>query len=717
MTEEVAGIKRGENAKSFHLKNTVLFSALRQGMVLAIPFLMAGSIALVIKSFPVEAYQTFLASFLGGTVCQLLNLVYQSTLGALSLVLLITISYSYGREKDAERAVLYPLVAVCSYIACVYGAETDAPLDIFGPPWIFTVLVVSLGSAALFYRLLKFRPLKNRQYTEGADVLFNRALTAIWPAVLVVAFFSLVNVLLNQLLGTIALQSVGSEWFLWLFEKIGRNFGGALLYVFFIHVLWFFGIHGSNMLDAVAKQFFEGGLLINQQLLEQGTAPTEVYSKTFLDAFVLMGGCGTCICLVIAMLLVCRKKNNRRLAKIGCFPVIFNVSELMVFGFPVVLNPIMVVPFLLTPLVLTCISSLATVLGLVPMAVHSVEWTTPVLISGYVATGSLAGSVLQAVNILVGVLLYMPFVRMAESRQTKRMQENIQRLNDMVRHGESRGAIPSLFTAERQLANTAKMLASDLRFATRHGDLELYYQPQIQDDGTPFGGEALLRWKHSTVGFLYPPLVIALAKEDHFLDELGLLLIEWTCRDLEILTKRFGPMLKLSVNISPDQLAQPDFTLKVQEILDRYDFPREYLGFEVTEQVALNSTPAMHDSLEQLRQMGVQIIMDDFGMGHSSMSYLQNTSFQIVKLDGSLIRQLMENQRSASIIRSIQQLADSLGFRLLAEYVETAEQRDKLMELGCTIYQGYLYSPAIPFEDFQKYLTEHGVEPREKTIV
>ena len=195
---------------------------------------------------------------------------------------------------------------------------------------------------------------------------------------------------------------------------------------------------------------------------------------------------------MIAMLIVCRSKSNRRLAKIGAFPVLFNVNELMVFGLPVVLNPVMLLPFLLTPLVLTGISGLACAAGLVPVAVNPVEWTTPALVSGYVATGSLAGSALQLVNIVVGVGIYLPFVRLAERRQAHQVDESIHALTDLVKRGGGGRVASSLLTLPGRLGTTAKMLASDLHYAARHGGIELYYQPQMKADGTPFGGGGLI---------------------------------------------------------------------------------------------------------------------------------------------------------------------------------------------------------------------------------
>ena len=132
---------------------------------------------------------------------------------------------------------------------------------------------------------------------------------------------------------------------------------------------------------------------------------------------------------------------------------------------------------------------------------------------------------------------------------------------------------------------------------------------------------------------------------------------------------------------------------------------------ELTEQTALSGTKAMMDLLFGLRKFGAKLILDDFGMVHSSMLYLQNNEFDIVKLDGSLVRELLTNARCTQIISSIVYLSNSLGFSMIAEFVETETQRDKLLEIGCTIYQGYLYSPALPFAEFLHYLEQHASPP------
>ena len=111
---------------------------------------------------------------------------------------------------------------------------------------------------------------------------------------------------------------------------------------------------------------------------------------------------------------------------------------------------------------------------------------------------------------------------------------------------------------------------------------------------------------------------------------------------------------------------------------------------------------------KELKDMGIDIIMDDFGMGHSSISYLQNNKFNYVKIDGELVKHIMDNERSCNIIEMVCNLSERLDFDVIAEYVETKEQRDKLLEMGCHLYQGYLYSPAVPFDKLVEYMQKYN---------
>ena len=229
-------------------------------------------------------------------------------------------------------------------------------------------------------------------YTVGTNYIFNRAIQGIFPIVFIIIIFTSAGQIMKGLLGDINIVNFGSYFFIYLFNWFGNGIIGTLLYVFFVHFLWFFGIHGTNTLDMVAKQLFEPGVQINQALIQNGQLPTELFSKTFLDIFVFIGGCGTALCLILAIFIAAKKSNNKKLAKVAGISVFFNINEIVIFGFPVIFNPIMLIPFILTPLVLTIISSIAMSTGIVPYISQSVEWTVPIILSGYQATGSIAGS-------------------------------------------------------------------------------------------------------------------------------------------------------------------------------------------------------------------------------------------------------------------------------------------------------------------------------------
>lgn len=249
----------------------------------------------------------------------------------------------------------------------------------------------------------------------------------------------------------------------------------------------------------------------NQAMAAQGLVPTHVFSKTFLDTFVFIGGSGCALCMVLALFLAAGKNNNRRLAKLSLPAVVFNINELVLFGFPIIFSADMILPFILTPMVLSVISSFAMWFGLVPVVSRSVEWTVPVLASGYLATGSVSGSLLQAFNLVVGTMIYIPFIRQSERVQDREFLGKIKRLEASMNEDERSVWVRDFRWNTYENQQTAKLLASDLEYALSKGALELYYQPQVKRDGTLYGCEALLRWNYMGQGFVYPPLIIALA--------------------------------------------------------------------------------------------------------------------------------------------------------------------------------------------------------------
>ncbi|HBF0595115.1 TPA: PTS sugar transporter subunit IIC/EAL domain-containing protein [Clostridioides difficile] len=685
--------------------NKILYS-IKQGMILAIPAIMTGSTALVILNLPIKTYQEYLSGLFNGEVTNILNFINDSTLGIISLIILLTISYSYGKIYGSKYTVLVPIVAMCSFLVFSHGNEFNSYIEIFKTKWLFTSIIVSMTSSVLFVKLTESFVTSVKFHTEGADADFNMVVSAIVPFIIVVFLFSIFRVIMISLIGSSNFQDIFYNLFSNVFNKMGTNLMSALLFIFLMHFMWFFGIHGSNVLDTVAKNLFENSMAININLVNNNQLPTEIFTKTFFDTMVLLGGCGSLLCLVIAIFLSEKRINVRKLAKIASIPALFNINEMLVFGIPIVFNYIMFVPFVITPIILTITSYVAMSTGIVPCTVSAVEWISPIFLSGYMSTGSIRGSLLQVFNLCVGVMIYIPFIKMSQNRYTYMFKNNIENLTNLLKRYELTGEQPNLLNHNGKIGSISKMLASDLKFAMKRGEIELFYQPQVNYNGNVVGAEGLLRWKHSIGGFIYPPLVIILAKEEGFLDELGEYIINKACIDLKKSEKLLRNPVKFSVNISPDQLDDPKLPEQIKNIISSNDINPNMLGIEITEQIALSGSQIIIERINAIHNLGIKLIMDDFGMGHSSLIYLQNNNFDIVKLDGSLVKEILTNKRSSEIIMTIVNLSKNLDFDIVVEYVENIDQRDKLYGLGCEIYQGYYYSKAIPFEEFVEYANQ-----------
>jgi len=681
-----------------------LLVAVRRGLIYMIPLILLGSMALLVLSLPIPAYQRLLTAIFGADWTSVFDYIRDGTFGVLSLIMVLTVSYAYAEEyEQRHRQNVSPIIAssvsLASLIALSGISRDGFSLASFGAVGVFMALAVSVVASALYLWLGSLRLLRVKAFTDGANSAFSSAISSIYPAAITVTVFAVANRALAGLFGIEDIQAFISSAFSQVVLSVNSPFWSGVLFILSVHAFWFLGMHGSNLLEPVAQSVFVPALAANQQSISLGQAPSAVFTKTFFDSFVLMGGCGAALCLVLAVLLAGRQKNRRRLARLSLAPVLFNINELMVFGLPIVLNPIYLVPFIITPLVLTLTSYLAVRQGLVPPTSHLVEWTTPVLLSGYASTGSIGGSLLQLFNLALGTLCYVPFVRLAErvaDARVKRSLHHVYAQLDCAR--QQVDAAGGLLARHDDIGDIARSLAADLEYDLSEGRVMVHYQPQVDYAGNVFGLEALLRWKHESYGFISPPLVVALAEESQLIDRLGRFVLETACADLRLLEERGLGGICVSVNVSARQLDNERFLVDLQEIMRRHQANPSALEVEITEQLALTSSSKVFEQIKAIRQLGVRLAMDDFGMGHSSLLYLKEYEFDTVKLDGSLVREILVNSNCRNIISSIVSLGQSLHYTVVAEFVEQEAQRQLLHELGCDRYQGYLYSKALPLE-------------------
>lgn len=692
------------------LEKSGMLLSIRKGLTLIIPFLLIGSFALIITSLPVPAYQNAMTSVFGAHWKYIFFAIYSGTFGILSVIMVMTVSYCYAGEYSNDGQVyvnpmIAAVVSLCSLLTLSGFGSGHFSLSSFGVTGLFSAIIVAALSAKTFIGLSRLKRLHVRAFTDGANAAFNDAVSAIVPALITISLFAAAGFALYSLFGIRDIQQLISGIFTSLFHMLGYSLWSALLFILLIHIFWVFGIHGNNVLEPVAQSIFVPALASNQQLISHNLAPMNIFTKTFFDTFVLLGGCGSTLCLVLAIFITARHKNLRRHAKLSLVPVLFNVNELIVFGIPIVLNPVYLIPFILTPLLLTLIAFAATAAGLVPCTTHMVEWTTPILLGGYAATGSVAGPILQLVNLAAGTLCFIPFVRMAEHRTKQRMHRTLTRIDEAVESAKNHPASANLLSRRDDIGMTARVLAADLEHDIARGRLSIFYQPQVDESGKITGVEALLRWKHDLYGYVQPPTAIALAEEAHFFKKLDAWIMDTSCSQMRVLMNEGFTGITMSINTTAPQLESDALIGNLKTAIRRYSIPPELLKIEITEKDALTATRKTELQMNGIRSLGVQLAMDDFGMGHSSLMYLKEYKFDTVKIDGSLIKELMTNPACGDIISSIITLGKSLSFSVIAEYVETAEQRDKLRSLGCCQYQGYLYSKALSLDELVYFIS------------
>jgi diguanylate cyclase (GGDEF)-like protein len=248
-------------------------------------------------------------------------------------------------------------------------------------------------------------------------------------------------------------------------------------------------------------------------------------------------------------------------------------------------------------------------------------------------------------------------------------------------------------------------LERDLRVAVDGNQLDVHYQPQFDlGNGIICGAEALLRWKHSTLGNVSPTEFVQLAEDSGLIVELGRWVIEQTCADLRsILDKGLHPG-SMSINVSARQLRETSFASDVLDALRRTDIHPGYLQLEITETTVAQNRDTAVSILNFLREEGVQVAIDDFGTGYSSLSYLQQLPFDRIKIDKSFVELIGSSENSENICRTIIKMAHELGKESIAEGVETREQADFLIENGCDSVQGYFYSYPLPRDEFHEFV-------------
>jgi len=254
-------------------------------------------------------------------------------------------------------------------------------------------------------------------------------------------------------------------------------------------------------------------------------------------------------------------------------------------------------------------------------------------------------------------------------------------------------------------------IEQDIRTALANNQFEAYYQPQFDITNRKIIGlEALIRWNHPEKGLITPDHFIPVAEEMGLIADIGLYMLHTGCMQIKSWINQGIPPVKLSINVSAYQLADSHFDTMICDLATQYDLPDDLLTLEITESALMQEMEKVLPRLKNLAQCGIGICIDDFGVGYSSLSYLQTLPVDIIKIDRSFLACISSKTNKSCIIKAIVAMARELGMDVIVEGVETSHQLEYIRKIGCTIVQGFLLSRQLPEKEITLLLKNEAAQ-------
>ncbi|WP_142961442.1 PTS sugar transporter subunit IIC [Enterococcus faecalis] len=392
------------------LSSNKFLVAIRDGITLTMPLIIIGSLFMVIASFPVPGWETWLGDV---GVSGYLWKGVDSSFGLIGLVASFGIAHSLTKQYGVD-GVSSGIISLSTFITVTPFLSSDAgagmPTGYMAAKGLFVAIILGLINGYVYQWFIN----KNIQIKlpDTVPSAVAKSFSAIIPGAVLITFWLIIFGLLDTFslpnIHDIAQVVLGKPLGL-----LGSNIFGTIIVVALNSLFWFIGIHGGNVINSVMQPIWIANLDANREAYQAGQSLPHIFTVAFMDNFVYIGGGGATIGLVLVMGYLARKKKTSKQTKVlaptTVVPGLFNINEPTMFGLPVVLNVMLLVPFILAPIVNVVVAYSAMITGLVPSTRTVATWTMPPIISGFLTTGSLMGSVLQIVLIVLDILLYLPF--------------------------------------------------------------------------------------------------------------------------------------------------------------------------------------------------------------------------------------------------------------------------------------------------------------------
>ena len=408
--------------------NTRPISALKDGLLYAMPMMIIGSVFLLLAFFP---YQPIADWFAAVGLTPVLTQVYESTFNLMALIAAVGIAYTYVKNENFP-GLPAGVISLCSFVLIQPSAVTTegGTVGVILRTWLAGKGMIGAILVGLFTGIVYTYFLKKKMTIKlpaGVPAGVANSFTALIPGLVIVLLTAVVYTISEMAWRTTPIELIYNVIQTPL-QGMTDSFGGVLVMSFMIPFLWFFGVHGSTIVSGIMTPLLSANTAENQAILAAGKELTlenggHIVTVQFLDNFIIMTGAGITIGIAIYLAFLAKSKQGKQIGKLSIGPAIFNINEPITFGLPIVLNPLMIVPFLLMPVLVGTIQYWAIYLGLVPMYGGVLApWTTPPILSGLIVGGWRA-ALLQVVILLLSTVVYFPFIRAVDKMYLKQEKE------------------------------------------------------------------------------------------------------------------------------------------------------------------------------------------------------------------------------------------------------------------------------------------------------
>ncbi|QAT41212.1 PTS cellobiose transporter subunit IIC [Clostridium sp. JN-9] len=406
--------------------NNRFLLAIRDGFALAMPLLIIGAMSCLIANFPVKGFLDFMTSVFGPGWKTFFDIPNQVTMSLMSIFVVIGVSKSLAESYELDGINTAIISLVSFFILTPFttdfipkGAKAAIkvdgiiPLDWMGAKGLF----VGMISAILATEIVRFVVKKGWvvKMPAGVPPTVSKAFSSLIPGAITIVLFDVIRLIfaftpfgnIHKLIYTLLQVPLTS---------LGATFGANMIANFFVGFFWSFGIHGADIVQSVMNPIWIALSGENLAAFQAGKVVPHIITQQFNQIYLWIGGSGATLALCVTMMFFCKSQQCKKLGKLAILPGLFNINEPIIFGLPIVLNPIMLIPFILTPMILCIVCYAAMATGLVPKPNGVlIPWTTPVIIGGFFISG-IRGAILQIVELIISFFTYLPFIKIVDKQ-------------------------------------------------------------------------------------------------------------------------------------------------------------------------------------------------------------------------------------------------------------------------------------------------------------